>query len=297
MQDVNPDTPTNAPDLDLAGDAQAAVELLSPENLMAMGQTILPYALRGLFALLILWIGFKVARWAGGLAQKNLQKAPNIDETLAKFLGSLVRYAVMAIVAIAAIGQVGVNVASFVAIIGAAGLAIGLALQGTLSNIAAGVMLMLFRPFKLGDYVKVAGEEGVVSDMNIFTTNLKTVDNIQVIIGNGDIFGSTIQNLTSLGIRRVDNDFGIDYEDDINKAMKIITQTAAKHPKVLTEPAAPWAKVVSLGDSSVNLQSRVWAKSEDYWDVMFDLNKSVKEAFDKGGITIPYPISVELDSK
>jgi small conductance mechanosensitive channel len=297
MQDANLQVQSEGANLDVTGDAQAAVDFFSPDNLMAIGQTILPYAVRGIIALLILWIGFKVARWAGNLAQKNLEKAPNIDATLSKFLGSLVRYAVMAMVAIAAIGQVGVQTASLVAIFGAAGLAIGLALQGTLSNIAAGVMLMLFRPFKLGDLVRVAGEEGVVSEMNIFTTNLKTVDNIHVIIGNGDIFGSTIQNLTSLGLRRVDNDFGIDYEDDIDKAMKIITQTAAKHPQVLSEPAEPWAKVVSLGDSSVNLQSRVWAKSEDYWDVMFDLNKSVKEAFDKGGISIPYPISVELDKK
>ncbi|MEL6688324.1 MAG: mechanosensitive ion channel domain-containing protein, partial [Pseudomonadota bacterium] len=283
--------------LDLAGDAQAAIDFFSPENLMNLGQLALPYAVQGVIALLILWIGFKVARWVGSLAQRNLVKAPNVDATLAKFLGSLVRYALMAFVVIAAVDRIGIQIAGLLAIFGAAGLAIGLALQGTLSNIAAGVMLMLFRPFKIGDYVRVAGEEGVVSDLNIFTTELKTVDNIHVIIGNGDIFGTTIQNLTSLGVRRVDNDFGIDYEDDIDKAIKIITETAAKHPKVLTEPAGPWAKVVGLGDSSVNIQSRVWSKSEDYWDVMFDLNKSVKEAFDKGGITIPYPISVELDSK
>jgi len=274
-----------------------AASLLSLDTLKEWGGLAAPYALKGLFALLILWIGFKVARWLGGLAQKNAVKAPNVDETLAKFLGSLVRYAIMAMVVIAAIGQVGVQTASLVAIFGAAGLAIGLALQGTLSNIAAGAMLMLFRPFKLGDYVKIAGEEGVVTDMSIFTTELSTTDNIQVIIGNGDVWGTTIQNFTSKGVRRVDNNFGIDYDDDINKAFKIITKTAAAHPSVLSEPAAPWAKVIGLGESSVDIQSRVWCKSEDYWDVMFDLNKSVKEAFDKGGITIPYPISVELDSK
>lgn len=274
-----------------------AGDFLSPENLMGIVHTALPYVIKGVIALLILWIGFKIARWLGKMAAKSVVKAPNVDQTLATFLGSLVRYAVMAMVAIAAIGQVGVQTASLVAIFGAAGLAIGLALQGTLSNIAAGVMLMLFRPFKLGDMVRVAGEEGVVTEMSIFTTELTTVDNIQVIIGNGEVFGANIQNLTSKGIRRVDNNFGIDYEDDINKAIKIITDTAKAHPNVLTEPAVPWAKVTGLGESSVDIQSRVWAKSEDYWDVMFDLNKSVKEAFDKGGITIPYPISVELDSK
>lgn len=278
-------------------DLKGAVEFLSIENLREWGGVIAPYAIKALMALLIIWIGFKIARWAGRAAQKNVAKAPNVDETLAKFLGSLVRYAVMAIVAIAAIGQVGVQTASLVAIFGAAGLAIGLALQGTLSNIAAGVMLMLFRPFKLGDFVRVAGEEGVVTDMSIFTTEISTVDNIEVIIGNGDVWGTTIQNLTSKGTRRVDNNFGIDYEDDIQKAFDVIMKTAAAHPKVLSEPAAPWAKVIGLGESSVDIQSRVWAKSEDYWDVMFDLNKAVKEAFDENGISIPYPISVELDSK
>ena len=297
MQATDETAPSEEVTLNLAEDAQAAIDFFSPDNLMNVGQMILPYVVRGVLALLILWIGFKVARWIGNLTQRSVEKAPNVDETLAKFIGSIARYALMAFVVIAAVDQVGIQIAGLLAIFGAAGLAIGLALQGTLSNIAAGVMLMLFRPFKIGDYVRVAGEEGVVSDLNIFTTVLSTVDNIEVIIGNGDIFGSTIQNLTSLGVRRVDNDFGIDYEDDIDKAIKIITETAAKHPNVLKDPAAPWAKVVGLGDSSVNIQSRVWCKSENYWDVMFDLNKSVKEAFDKGGITIPYPISVELDSK
>jgi len=282
--------------VDVVGDLRNTADFFSPENMMDMAQAALPYLIRGLVALLILWIGFKVARWLGRMAERSTGKAPNVDATLAKFLGSLVRYAVMAIVVIAAIGQVGVQTASLVAIFGAAGLAIGLALQGTLSNIAAGAMLMLFRPFKVGDYVKVSGEEGVVTDINIFTTEITTLDNIHVIIGNGDVFGTTIQNLTSLGKRRVDNDFGIDFEDDIGTALNIITATAAKDPRVHAEPA-PWAKVVELGDSSVNIQSRVWCSSDDYWDVMFDLNKAVKEAFSAGGITIPYPISIELDSK
>lgn len=281
---------------EVAEAAETAAEFLSVDTLLEYGALALPYALKGLVALAIVFFGFKIARKLGGVASKSLVKAPNIDETLAQFLGSMVRYAIMVIVGVLAIGQIGVQTASLVALIGAAGLAIGLALQGTLSNIAAGVMLMLFRPYKLGDFVKLVGEEGVVTDMSIFTTELATVDNKQVIIGNGDVWGSTIQNYTSKGTRRVDNDFGIDYEDDINKAIKIITETAAAHASVHADPA-PWAKVVSLGDSSVNIQSRVWTDADDYWDVMFDLNKSVKEAFDAGGITIPYPISVELDSK
>jgi len=273
------------------------VEFLSPDNLMNLVGVAAPYAMKVVLALLILWIGSKIARWLGKKVQNNAVKAPNVDDTLAQFIGSLVRYAVMAMVFIAAIGQVGVQTASLVAMLGAAGLAIGLALQGTLSNVAAGAMLMLFRPFKIGDMVNITGEEGVVTDMSIFTTELTTVDHVQVIIGNGEVWGSTIQNLTAKGIRRVDNNFGIDYDDDIDKAFKVIMKTAASHPKVLSEPAAPWAKVTGLGESSVDIQSRVWCKSEDYWDVMFDLNKMVKEAFDENGISIPYPISVELDKK
>ncbi len=274
-----------------------AADFLSIENLMHWGGVAAPYAIKVLLALLILWIGSKIARWLGNKVRKNVVKAPNVDETLAKFIGSMVRYAVMAMVFIAAIGQVGVQTASLVAIFGAAGLAIGLALQGTLSNVAAGAMLMLFRPFKIGDFVSITGEEGVVTDMSIFTTEITTVDHVQVIIGNGEVWGSTIQNLTSKGIRRVDNNFGIDYDDNIDKAFDVIKSTAASHPKVLTEPAEPWAKVIGLGESSVDIQSRVWCNSEDYWDVMFDLNKMVKEAFDQNGISIPYPISVELESK
>ncbi|GGX56927.1 mechanosensitive ion channel protein [Litorimonas cladophorae] len=281
---------------EVADAAETAKEFLSLDTLVAYGQTALPYVLKFLTAFVVVWIGFKIARWAGKVAKKSLLKAPNVDETLAQFLGSMVRYAIMTVVGVVAIGQVGVQTASLVALVGAAGLAIGLALQGTLSNIAAGVMLMLFRPYKLGDFVKLVGEEGVVTAMTIFTTELATVDNKHVIIGNGDVWGSTIQNYSSKGTRRVDNDFGIDYEDDINKAMDIVTKTAATHPKVHADPA-PWVKVVGLGESSVDLQSRVWTDSDDYWDVMFDLNKAVKEAFDAGGITIPYPISVELDSK
>ena len=245
--------------------------------------------------LLILIIGFWIAKKLSTLAKKAMMKSPNMDETLANFLASLVGYAIKIMVIIAAIGKLGVEATSLIAVLGAATLAIGLALQGTLGNVAAGVMLMLFRPYKIGDYVEVAGNEGVVDDMNIFTTNLATVDNIKVIIANGEAWGSTIKNFTSLGLRRVDVDYGIHYDDDIDKAIKVINEVAAKHPDVLSEPHGPWAKVVTLNESSVDIQSRVWCKPEHYWDVMFDLKKSIKEAFDKNDITIPYPTSIELD--
>jgi small conductance mechanosensitive channel len=269
--------------------------LTTPEGLMGIWGTISPYVIKLFFSLIILWLGMKIAKWVFKFVRQQAIKAPNIDDTLANFLASIAKYVVTAIVLIAAITNLGVETASLVAMVGAATLAIGLALQGTLGNVAAGVMLMLFRPYKLGDYVEVTGQEGVVSDISIFTTVLATVDNVKVIIANGEAWGSTIKNFTSMGLRRVDVDYGIHYDDDIDKAIKIINKVAAKHPNVLSEPQAPWAKVVTLNESSVDIQSRVWCKPEHYWDVMFDLKKSIKEAFDKDGITIPYPHSVELD--
>ena len=256
---------------------------------------IQPTVLNIIFALIILWIGLKIAKWAHKLVKKHASKTPAIDDTLGNFFASIVKYVITALVLITVITQLGVQTTSLVAMLGAATLAIGLALQGTLGNVAAGVMLMLFRPYKIGDYVDVAGEEGVVSEVSIFTTVLATLDNVKVIIANGEAWGSTIKNYTSMGVRRVDVNYGIHYDDDIDKAIKVMLATAGKHPNVLTEPDAPWAKVVSLGESSVDIQSRVWCKPEHYWDVMFDLKKSIKEAFDKNGITIPYPTSIELD--
>ncbi len=256
-----------------------------------------PTVMKVFWAIIILWIGLKIANWAANFVRKQAVKAPNVDETLANFFASIVKYSITAMVLIAVISKLGVQTTSLVAMLGAATLAIGLALQGTLGNVAAGVMLMLFRPYKLGDYVAVAGEEGVVDDISIFTTNLATIDNVKVIIANGEAWGSTIRNFTSMGLRRVDVDYSIDYKDNIDKAIKTMNDTAARHPLVLSEPAAPWAKVVTLNEYSVDIQSRVWCKAEDYWDVMFDLKKSIKEAFDKNNITIPYPHSVELDAQ
>jgi len=292
-------TATDAADAAVNSASEAAgfdvAALTTPEGLLGIWSTISPYVIKVFFSLIILWVGMKVAKWVFKLIRKQAVKAPNIDDTLANFLASIGKYVVTALTFIFAITNLGVETASLVAMVGAATLAIGLALQGTLGNIAAGVMLMLFRPYKLGDYVEVAGQEGVVDDINIFTTNLATIDNVKVIIANGEAWGSTIKNFTSMGLRRVDVDYGIHYDDDIDKAIKIINDVAGKHPDVLSEPHGPWAKVVTLNESSVDIQSRVWCKPEHYWDVMFDLKKSIKEAFDKDGITIPYPHSVELD--
>jgi len=270
-------------------------EYVTPEKLAGYWEDMLPSLTNIAVGLAILIIGMWFAKRISGVVRKSAVKAPNIDDTLANFLGSIAQYTLTVIVVVAAVTKMGIEASSLVAMLGAATLAIGLALQGTLGNVAAGVMLMLFRPYKIGDYVSVAGQEGIVHDVNIFTTVLASLDNIEIIIANGEAWGSTIQNFTSMGVRRVDVDYGIHYDDDIDKAIKIMKQVSASHPSVLSKPDGPWAKVVKLNDSSVDIQNRVWCKADDYWDVMFDLNKMIKEAFDKNGITIPYPHQVEID--
>lgn len=252
------------------------------------------YAPRLLLALLIIWLGAKFARRIFDVTKSWTTKSPAVDTTLGTFFATLARYLVLIATVLFAVTILGANVASILGIFAAMTLAIGLALQGSMSNVAAGLLLIVLRPYQIGDYVEIAGEEGTVEDLNIFTTTLRTLDNIQIIISNGEVRGNTIKNLTTLGIRRVDVDFGIDYGDDIDKAIKIITSTAAKDDRVIKEPNPPWAKVSCLNDSSVDIQMRVWCKPEDYWDVRFDLLKSVKEAFDMGGISIPYPHVVEI---
>ena len=270
---------------------------LDPEAISAWGQLVLEkvivYAPKIILALIVFAIGMKIARWLGNLTFKGVTKTGKIDETLGKFFSSVVRYLGVIATLMIVVSILGGNVAAILGIFAAATFAIGLALQGSMSNVAAGLMLIIQRPFTIGDYVEVAGQEGVVDDLNIFTTTLRTLDNIKTIIANGEVRGSTIKNLTVLGKRRVEVDFGIDYGDDMDKAIKIIKETAAKDSRVFKDPG-PWAKVLTLNDSSVDIQMRVWCSADDYWDVMFDLTKDVKNAFDKAGISIPYPHCVEI---
>lgn len=248
-----------------------------------------------LIALIILTIGVMIAGRVYRAIVKRVSANERIDTTLGNLTAGAAKYAILIATFLAAIAVVGIPVAKVFVILSAATLAIGLALQGSMSNVAAGLLLVIFRPYKIGDYVEVAGEEGVVDDLNVFTTTLITLDNIKVILSNSEVRSNTIKNLTSQPYRRVDIDFGIDYDDDMDKAIKIITDTAAKHPDVLSEPDAPWARVSCLNDSSVDIQMRVWCKPEHYWDVRFDLLKSIKEAFDKGNVSIPYPHVVEME--
>ncbi len=176
---------------------------------------------------------------------------------------------------------------------GAATLAIGMALQGTLSDLAAGFMLILFRPYKLGQFVDIAGTSGTVKDINLFVTELATPDNVQIIVPNGQAWGAVITNFSHHATRRVDLVFGIDYGDDIEKAKAIILRLADADERVMSDPA-PWVRVTNLGDSSVDLTTRIWVAAEDFWEVKFGLTQAVKEAFDNEGISIPYPHTVEI---
>jgi small conductance mechanosensitive channel len=238
-------------------------------------------------AIAIFYLGRIVARVVTNLLRKGLNRA-NVDQTLVKF-GTNVAYGIlMAFVVIASISQLGVETTSLAAIIAAAGLAIGLALQGSLGNLAAGVMIILFRPFKAGDFVEVSGTAGSVSDVGIFTTTLKTPDNKTIIIPNSSATGSNIINYSTEATRRVDMVFGIGYGDDIKKAKQVLSNLVQADSRILKDPA-PQVAVSELADSSVNFVVRPWVNAADYWAVKFDFTEAVKETFDKEGISIPFP--------
>jgi len=239
------------------------------------------------FALVTFLIGWWTAKALRGILRKLLQKR-GIDGTLIGFLSSIVYMALMTMVVIASLGKLGVQTTSFVAILGAAGLAIGFALQGSLSNFASGVMIIFFRPFKAGDFVEVAGVAGVVLDVQVFATTLKTGDNKKIIIPNGSITGGNIVNYSAHDTRRVDLVFGIGYDDDIKKAKEILERILKEDERILADPA-PVVAVSELADSSVNFICRPWVKTSDYWAVYWALTEKVKLEFDANDVTIPFP--------
>jgi len=248
---------------------------------------VIPWGLNIIFAVII----FIVGKWLVGvitrLAKKIMTKA-HMDNILVNFIGSIISSVLLLFVVIAALDQLGVNTTSLIALIGAAGLAIGLALQGSLQNLASGVMLIVFRPFRDGDFVEAGGTMGVVEEIGIFTTKMRTGDNKEVIVPNGQIFGGIITNYSKRDTRRVDMVFGIGYGDDIRKAKEIITGIIEADERILKDPA-PLVAVGALADSSVNFNVRPWVNSSDYWSVYFDLNEKIKLAFDENGISIPFP--------
>ncbi len=257
---------------------------------------IIEYAVNIAAALMTLLIGwFAASAISGGM--NRVMKSRNLDITIADFVANLVKYTILAFVIIAALSRIGVQTASFVAVIGAAGLAIGLALQGSLSNFAAGVLIIMFRPIKAGEFVEVAGTSGVVQTVQIFTTVLTTGDNKMVVVPNGSILNGTITNYSRMEMRRVDMTFGISYDADLRQAKVILSKLVEEESRVLKDKDVLIA-VSALADSSVNLVVRPWVKTADYWGVYFDFQEKVKLAFDEAGIEIPFPqMTVHTPSK
>ncbi len=247
----------------------------------------LAFLLRLLGALLIFFIGRWVARFISGLVAGALTRA-KIEPTLGRFLTRIAYTLLLIVVVMAALDVVGVKTTSMVAIIGAAGLAIGLAMQGSLSNFAAGVLIVIFRPFKIGDFIEAGGVKGIVEEISIFTTNLRTPDNLGVIVPNSAITGGSITNFAAKDTRRCDLKFGIAYDDDIAAAKKAIWEVLNADPRILKDPA-PIVGVMELADSSVNLVVWPWVARTDFLQVKFDLNERIKAALESAGCTIPFP--------
>jgi len=245
------------------------------------------YGIKIIGALAIIIIGRIVVGILTGVVRRMMKRS-NADETLVKFVVSLTKIALLTFIFIAALGTLGVQTASFIAVIGAAGLAIGFALQGSLANFASGVMIIIFRPFKAGDYIEAGGVGGSVEAVHIFNTIMKTPDNKKVIVPNSKITGDNIINYSAKEERRVDLIFGIGYGDDIKKAKNTLEQILAADERVLKDPA-PMVAVSELADSSVNFVVRPWVKTADYWNVYFDITEKVKLTFDEQGISIPFP--------
>ncbi|HKI89091.1 MAG TPA: mechanosensitive ion channel domain-containing protein [Draconibacterium sp.] len=261
------------------------------EPVEAISQTIydviVTYGPKLIGAIITLLIGW----WIIKIIQKTLRKAfekRKMEPSLRGFLNSMIGILLKILLLVSVIGMMGVQMTSFIAILGAAGLAVGMALSGTLQNFAGGVMILLFKPFKVGDFIQAQGHMGSVNEIQIFNTILKTPDNKTIIIPNGGLSNSSMVNFSSEPQRRVDFTFGIAYGDDVDKAKEVITRLINEDSRILQDPA-PFIAVSELADSSVNLIVRVWAEAANYWGVFFDLTEKVYKTFDKEGLNIPFP--------
>jgi len=248
---------------------------------------IIPWAFNLVSALIV----FVVGRWIAKLVVKALSKVmqrADVDETLVNFLGNVLYVALLIVVIIAALDRLGVNTTSVLAVFATAGLAVGLALKDSLSNFAAGVMLIIFKPFKVGDFVEAGGSAGTVEEIRIFNTIMKTPDNREITVPNGQVYSGTIINVTARDTRRIDLVFGIGYEDDFKKARDLVWEVIRSDERILKDPE-PTVVFLELADSSVNFAVRPWVKTSEYWDVRADVLEKVKQAFDNNNISIPFP--------
>ncbi|MGB1110176.1 MAG: mechanosensitive ion channel family protein [Gammaproteobacteria bacterium] len=258
------------------------------ENLYTELETLLAaYGLKVLAAIAVLLVGRWVAGFLRRMVERLMTKA-KWDEMLVSFAGNVIYAAMLVFVILAALGQLGIETTSFIAVLGAAGLAIGLALQGSLSNFAAGFMIIIFRPFKVGDFVEAGGTSGIVEEIQIFTTRLRTGDNRTVYVPNGGIMNGNITNYSAKPTRRIDLVFGVSYDDDLQKAKQVINAVLAEDERILADPA-PTVGVLELADSSVNFAVRPWVKTGDYWPVYFHLQETMKQRLEAAGLSIPYP--------
>jgi len=260
------------------------MESISTDKLVELVQS---YGLPLIWAIIVFVVGRIAARIITDIVVKMMHKS-KIDETLVTFTKTVIYVALMVFVILAALGKLGIETTSFAAIIAAAGLAIGLSFQGTLGNFSSGFMLILFRPFKVGDFVEAGGVSGIIEEIQIFSTKLRTGDNKEITVPNGQIVGSTITNYSAKETRRVDMVFGVGYGDDLKKVRAVLEDVLNNDERVLKDPA-PTIGVSELAESSVNFVVRPWVKSGDYWPVLFDTQETVKLRFDAEGISIPYP--------
>lgn len=264
---------------------------MNQETIQQTIDTLIPiitdYGLKVIGAIAILVVGRILSGIVGSGADKAMRRA-DVDQTLRRFLTKLTRFAIITFAVIAAIGAFGIQTTSFAAVLGAAGFAIGMALQGSLGNFASGILLLLFRPFRISDAVVVAGQKGKVIEIGVFTTTLNTFDNRRIIIPNGLITSDVIENITANDTRRLDMKAGIGYTADYDKAKLILEKILADHPKILEDPA-PHVALVELADSSVNFNVRPWCRTEDYMEVWSEVHTAIKREFDSAGIEIPFP--------
>ena len=247
-------------------------------------------------ALLVFMVGRWLSKKISRSAEYMFNKAPNADASLSRFFASIVKYLILFATIIAALTIVGVDTTAMSGMVLGLGAAMAFILKDSLADIAAGVMMMIFRPYEVGDEVEIDGTKGVVKSIELTATRMHTRDNVELIIQNGKAWGGVIKNHNALGNRRLDIDFGVSYDADIDKAIEVITDTANADPRVHTDPAA-WAKVVSLGESSVNIQLRAWVKYDDLRKLKMEISQPVKAALDKAGIGIPYPHEVKIKQK
>ncbi len=260
---------------------------LMEDGMSIFNDFVIPWGIQIIIALALFILGRMIAKAIADFAKKPMRKS-GMDDMLVKFLSTMIYTILLIAVVLAAVDQLGINITSLLAIVGAAGLAIGLALKDSLSNLAAGVMIIIFRPFKIGDFINAGGSAGVVDEIGLFCTLLHTGDNQRIIIPNSGVIGGTIVNVNVLGTRRIDLVIGIGYEDNIAQARDIILGIIDADPRILKDPEAGVA-VGDLADSSININVHPWVKSEDYWAVRADLLETIKLSLDQAGISIPYP--------